>query len=58
MLQHAVKKVTYPLKFRNLNLPCKRLSTHVYEPSEDDYRLVIANLMTYVFAGAYYPGFC
>ena len=43
-----VKKVTYLLKFRNLNSPCMRISTHigVYEPSEDDYRLLIANSMT------------
>ena len=58
--ENAVKKVTNSLKFRNLNGPCKRLSTHVdvYEPSEDDYRLVIANLMTYVFVSFRLPYLC
>ena len=42
--------MTYLLKFRNLNSPCMRISTHieVYEPSEDDYRLLTANSMTSV----------
>ena len=45
MLQCRLKKVTYPLRFHNLNSPCMRISSHidVYEPSEDrgedDYRL-------------------
>ena len=36
----------YPLRFRNLNSPCMRISTQkdVYELSEDDYRLFIAKL--------------
>ena len=40
------KKVTYPLRFCNLNSPCMRISTHidVYEPSKDDYWLFIAKL--------------
>ena len=40
------KNVTYPLRFCNLNGPSMRISTHidVYEPSEDDYWLFIANL--------------
>ena len=45
MLPRSFKK-TYPLRFRNLNSPCMRISTHldVCEPSEDDYRLFIAKL--------------
>ena len=44
MLSRSFKKVTYPLRFRNLNSPFMRISTHVdvYEPSEADYRLFIA----------------
>ena len=44
-------EVTYPLRFRNLNSPCTRISTHIdaYEPSEDEYGLFMANSMTYVF---------
>ena len=46
MLSRRLKKLTYPLRFRNLNSPCVRISTHidVYEPSEDDYWLFIAKL--------------
>ena len=46
MLSRSFKKVTYPLRFRNLNSPFMRKGTHVdaYEPSEDDYRLFIAKL--------------
>ena len=36
-----VTKVTYLLRFCDLNSPCKTLNTHidVYKPPEDDYRL-------------------
>ena len=46
MLSRSFKKVTYPLRFRNLNSPLMRIGTHVdvYEPSEADYRLFIAKL--------------
>ena len=52
--------MTYLLKFRNLNGPCMRISTHieVYEPPEDDYRLLIANSMTYVFVNFRPPYLC
>ena len=48
------------MKFRNLNSPCMRISTHieVYEPSEDDYRLLIANSMTSVFVSFRPPYSC
>ena len=41
-----VKKVTYPLRFCNLNSPSMRISIHidVYVPSEDDYGLFIVKL--------------
>ena len=44
MLSRRLKKVTYPLRFGNLNGSCMRISTHidVNEPSEGDYRLFIA----------------
>ena len=47
-------------RFRNLNGACTRVSTHVdvYEPSEDDYGLVIAKLMTYVFVSFRLPYLC
>ena len=50
MLQRGLRKVTYTLRFRNLNSPCMRISTHVdvYESSEDDCRLFISN-PTYAF---------
>ena len=37
-----------------------RISTHVdvYEPSDDDYRLFIANLMIYVFVSFRPPYLC
>ena len=40
MLSRSFKKVTYPLRYRNLNSPLMRIGTHVdvYEPSEADYR--------------------
>ena len=48
-----LKKVTYPLRFHNLNSPCvkMRISSHidVYEPPEDEHRLFIENSMTHVF---------
>ena len=58
-----VKKVIYPLRFRNLNSPCMTISTHVwylwysdiYEPSEDEYGLFMANSMTYVFVSCRSP---
>ena len=52
MLSCRLKKVTYPLRFHNLNSPYLRISSHidVYEPSEDEYRLFIENSMTCVFA--------
>ena len=46
MMSQKFKKVSYPLRFRNLNSSCMRISTHVdvYDPSEDDCRLFIAKL--------------
>ena len=54
------KKVSYPLRFHNLNSPCKRLSSHIdiYEPSEDDFGLFIENSMTYVFFNFRPPYLC
>ena len=51
MLQCRLKNVTWLLRFRNLNSPCMRISTHidVYEPLKDDYRFFIANSMTLCF---------
>ena len=50
----------HPLRFRNVNSPFMRIGTHVdaYEPSEDDYRLFIANSMTYVFVSFRQPYLC
>ena len=52
--------MTYLLKFRNLNSPCMRISAHVevYEPSEDNYRLLIANSMTSAFVRFRPPYLC
>ena len=52
MLSCRLKKVTYSLRFHNLNSPYTRISSHidVYEPSEDEDRLFIENSMTCVFA--------
>ena len=60
MLQRRLKNVTCPLRFHNLNSPCTRISTHidVYESWEDDYRLFIANSMTYVFVSYRQPCLC
>ena len=60
MLQRRLKNVTCPLRFRNLNSPCTRISTHidVYEPWEDDYSLFMANSMTYVFVSYRQPCLC
>ena len=46
MLSHRLKKVTYLLRFCNLNSPWMKIGTlvDVYEPSEYDYRLFIAKL--------------
>ena len=46
MLSRRFKKETYLLRFRNMNSPCMRINTRVdvYEPSEDDYRLLMAKL--------------
>ena len=60
MLQRRLKKVTYQLRFRNLNSPCMRISTHieVYKSSKDDYRLFVANSTTYVFVSFRPPYLC
>lgn len=44
VLSRGLNKV--PLRFRDLNSPCMRISTpmDVYFPPENDYRLLIAKL--------------
>ncbi len=46
MLSLRLNKVPYPLRFRNLNSHCMRISIRldVYENSEGDYELFIAKL--------------
>ena len=60
MLKCRLKRVTYPLRFHNLNSTCMRTSFHidVYEHSEDDYRLFIENSMEYVFVSFRPPYLC
>ena len=60
MLKCRLKEVTHLLRFCNLNSPCLAISTrmNVYEPSEDDSRLFIANSMICVFASLWSPYLC
>ena len=57
MLLPRLQEVIYPLRFRNLNSPSMRISTHVdvYEPSEDAYRLFVAKLDDIRFCVSFQP---
>ena len=59
-LINVAKKVTYPLRFHNLNSSCMRLSSHIdiYEPVEDDFGFCVENSMTYVFVNFRPPYLC